>query len=72
MQPWVVEMIQYSTQLVTLGVVGVVRVLNADAHNTSRGQKVPNFDYDPPFHLLQNEVGCPPYPYKNFVRKSYL
>jgi len=49
MQPWVVEMIQYSTQLVTLGVVGVVRVLNADAHNTSRGQKVPNFDYDPLF-----------------------
>jgi len=57
---------------ITLGVVGVVRVLVADTHNTSRGQKVPNFEYDPPFRLLQNEVGCPPYPYKNFERKSYL
>jgi len=53
----------------TLGVVGVLRVLVADAHNTSSGQKVPNFDYKPPFCLLQDKFGCPPWPYQKFKRK---
>ena len=56
----------------TLGVVGVMRVLVADAHNTSRGPKCQILTKNPPFSFFQNKVGCPPYPYKNFERKSYL
>jgi len=56
----------------TLGMVGVVHVLDADAHNTSRGPKVQIFNDDPHFSFFQNNVGCPPYPYKNFERKSCL
>ena len=48
--------------VITLGVVGVVGVLVADATNF-KGPKVLNF-------MLQNKVGCPPYPYKNFERKK--
>ena len=55
----------------TLGVVGVVRVLVADAHNTSRGQKVPNFDCNPLLFIAE-QSRCPPYLYKNFERKRYL
>jgi len=53
----------------TLGVVGVVGVFVADAQ-ISRGPKVPNFIGNPHFSFFQNKVGCPPYPYKNFDRKS--
>ena len=56
----------------TLGVVGVVRVLVADAHNTSRGPKCQILTKNPPFSFFQNKAGCPPYPYKKFERKSYL
>jgi len=55
-----------------LRMVGVVHVLDADAHNTSRGPKVQIFNDDPHFSFFQNNVGCPPYPYKNFERKSCL
>jgi len=57
---------------ITLGVVGVVRVLVADAHNTSRGPKCQILTKNPPFSFFQYKVGCPPYPYKKFERKSYL
>ena len=56
----------------TLGVVGVVRVLDADAYNTLRGPKCQIFDCYPHFSFFQNKVGCPPYPYKKFEPKSYL
>ena len=47
-------------------------VLVADAHNTSRGPKCQILTKNPPFPFFQNKVGYPPYPYKNFERKSYF
>jgi len=45
---WTIFKVTQYTSTFTLGVVGVVRVLDADAHNTSRGP-VPNFDEKPRF-----------------------
>ena len=53
----------------TLGMVGVVRVLDADAHNTSRGPKCQILTKNPQFFFFQNKVRCPPCLYKKFKRK---
>jgi len=58
--------------LLTRGVVGVVRVLIADAHNTSRGPKCQILTKNPPFSFFQNKVGCPPFPYKKIWAKKLL
>jgi len=61
-----------STQLgFTLSVVGVVRVLVANAPNFE-GAKGAKFRRKPPFCLFRNKVGCPPCQYKKFKRKIYL
>jgi len=53
----------------TLGVVGVMGVLVADAPNFEWAKRA-KFRRNPPFCLFQNKVGCPPCQYKKFKRKT--
>jgi len=54
----------------TLGVVGVVWVLVADAPNFE-GAKGAKFRRKPPFCLFQNKVGCPPVRTRNLNENHF-
>jgi len=54
----------------TLGVVGVVRVLVADAHNTSRGSKCQILTKNPRFLSFRTKYGVHPIRAKNLSEKA--
>jgi len=64
--------IKLTREKTTLGVIGIMGLIVADAPNTGslRGGQKYQISSETPIFLLQNKAGCPPCQHKKLKRKS--